>query len=47
LVLQDVETDATVAIDVGVIDLGCEVYFGRLEGLCDVMRITEERRGKR
>jgi hypothetical protein len=33
LILENVEADATVAVDVGVIDLGCEADFGRLEGL--------------
>lgn len=33
LVSQDVKTDASVAVDVGVVDTGGEVDLGRLEGV--------------
>lgn len=33
LVTQDVQADATVRVDVRVVDAGCEVDLGRLEGV--------------
>jgi len=33
LVSEDVETDAAIRVDVGVIDASCEVDLGRLEGV--------------
>jgi hypothetical protein len=35
LVPQDIKTDRTICVDVGVIDLGREADFGRFEGIID------------
>ena len=35
MVPQDIETDGTICIDVGVIDLGREADLGRFEGIVD------------
>lgn len=43
MVLENVETDASVGIDIWMVDLGCEVDLGRLEGLREG-RIEEERK---
>jgi len=43
LVPQDIKTDGTVGVDIGVIDLGREADLGRLEGVVDWERDGEEK----
>jgi len=43
LVTQDVQANATVRVDVRVVDAGCEVNLGRLEGIvCGEVNSEEE-----
>ena len=42
LVPQDIKTDGTVCVDIGVINLGREADLGRLEGVIDWERDGEE-----
>ena len=42
LVPQDIKADGTIGVDIGVIDLGREADFGRLEGVIDWERDGEE-----
>ena len=43
MVPQDIKTDGTVGVDIGVIDLGREADLGRLEGIIDWERDGEEK----